>query len=425
MAGMHPTSIRLALAVAMAPFLSTSTRGGETRGEDWPRFRGPGGLGIARSGDIPTAFGGKTGHGVLWKVDVPLAGPGSPVLLANRLFLTGAAKKRREAFCFDADSGKLLWRKEVKPAGAPSAGEKKAEDDEETPQASPTPAAEGQWVHVIFGNGDAATFDLEGAEVWSRGLGMNDNPYGGSASPVIWGRLLILQLDQGSEEDGKSRILALERSSGKTVWETRRPVGSSWSTPIVIAAGGHEEVITCADPWVIAHDPAAGKELWRARCLGGEVVPSPIFAGGLVVAASGSGKLAAIRPGGSGDVTATHIAWSSEDDLPDIPSPVAGAELLFTLTSSGKLAAYSLADGKRQWDKDLDAGFQASPTLAGDLLLCLSDGGKLLVLRAGRKYEVVARAEVGEVCQASPAFAPGRMYIRGAKHLYCFGKRAQ
>ena len=421
---MAPPSIRVALAALMALTLSAGARGGDP-GADWPRFRGPGGLGVARAGDIPLSFNGRSGEGVLWKAEVPLPGPGSPALLGNRLFLTGAAKKRREVFCFDAESGKLLWSKEVKPAGAPAAEEKKAEEDEDFPQASPTPAAEGQWVHVIFGNGDAATFDLEGAEVWSRGLSMKDNPYGGSASPVIWGRLLILQLDQGSEEDGKSRIAALERSSGKTVWETRRPVGSSWSTPIVIAAGGREEVITCADPWVIAYEPASGKELWRASFLGGEVVPSPVFAGGLVLAASGSGKLAAVRPGGSGDVTATHIAWSSEDDLPDIPSPVAGAELLFTLTSAGKLAAYDVKDGKRVWDRDLEAGFQASPTLAGDLLLCLSDEGKLLALRAGGKHEAVGKAEVGEACQASPAFGPGRIYIRGAKHLYCFGKRGR
>ncbi|MHC4633374.1 MAG: outer membrane protein assembly factor BamB family protein, partial [Planctomycetota bacterium] len=132
----------------------------------------------------------------------------------------------------------------------------------------------------------------------------------------MYRNLLLIQYDQGMAEDQMSKLIALDAFSGQTVWETKRPIPNSWTSPIVVQIGNQHQLITCGDPWVIAYDPANGAELWRAECLAGEVAPSPIYANGLVFAIEPYTKLVAIRPDGRGDVTKTHIAWSVEDGTP-------------------------------------------------------------------------------------------------------------
>ncbi len=218
-------------------------------------------------------------------------------------------------------------------------------------------------------------------------------------------------------------LIALEAHSGKTVWQTRRPVPNSWASPIVINTGGREEIITCGSPWVIAYDPATGAELWRADCLGGDVAPSPIYANGLVFAVNASYYLAAIRPGGQGDVTKTHIVWTAEEGLPDICSPVSNGELVFVLTTyGGILTCYDAQDGSFVWEKKLGTSFRTSPSLVGERLYLMSQSGVMFIVEAGREYKELGSAELGEASNACPAFLDGRIYIRGKEHLYCIGE---
>jgi outer membrane protein assembly factor BamB len=189
----------------------------------------------------------------------------------------------------------------------------------------------------------------------------------------------------------------------------------------VVDVNGKKQIITCGDPWVISYELTTGQELWRAKCLGGDVVPSAVYVNGLVYAVSPDGKLAAIRPGGRGEVTETHILWSVEGDLPSICSPVCNGPLIWLVDSGGLVTCHDATNGERIWQRDLGASFQASPTVVGDLLYVLSDDGTLFILKADRTYALVGRIELGEPCQASPAFQAGRMYIRTEHHLYCFG----
>ena len=336
----------------------------------------------------------------------------------KRIFLTGGNNQRREVYCFDADSGKLIWQKEVVVGSAIAA---KIADDN-TLFAAPSPVTDGRYVYAIFGNGDIICLDFEGKTVWARNLGVPENSYGHSASLEIWRNLVLVQLDQASVEDGRSRLLALDSLSGRTVWETSRPVPCSWSSPIVINTAGREQIITCGDPFVIAYEPSTGNEIWRAKCLGGEVVPSPIFAGGLVFAVSVDGKLAAIRTDGQGDVTQSYIVWAVEEDLPSICSPVCDGELIWLVDTGGLVTCYDAKDGQKVWQKDLQNSFQASPSLVNGLLYLLSDEGILFILKAAREYQLLGRFELKEQCQATPAFLSGRMFIRTKNHLYCFGK---
>jgi outer membrane protein assembly factor BamB len=352
---------------------------------------------------------------------VSLPGHNSPVVWDSRIFVSGATEDKREVYCFDASSGKPLWQRTVEVVQDPNSKPVKITVDEGTGLAACTTATDGRRVFAIFANGDVACFDIKGKEVWTRNLGVPDSAYGYASSLTTYKNLLLVQYDQGAVEDEKSRLIALSVFSGQPVWQTPRPVPASWTSPIIIDVNSRPQVITCGDPCVIAYGPADGAEIWRVACLGTDVAPSPIYAGGLVLVIEPYTKVVAIRPDGRGDVTKTHIAWSLGMDAPDICSPVANSELIFLLSTFGTLTCRKVADGTRLWEKDLEGSFRASPTLAGDHLYLLSEKGVMFIIEAAREYKELARCELGEDCQASPAFADGRIYIRGVENLYCIG----
>jgi len=430
--------------------------------ENWPSFRGPGGLGISAYTNVPADWNGKTGDGILWKTRVPLPGHNSPVIWGDRVFLSGGDPNELQVFCFDAVSGRLLWTGDVTRAPLKS-DEEPFEAVEYTGFAAPTVVTDGRRVYAIFATGDIGCFDFNGKHIWTRSLGIPDSAYGYASSLAMYRNLVLIQYDQGGPEDEMSKMIALDGFTGQTVWETKRPVPNSWSSPIVTEIGSQVQLLTCGDPWVIAYDPAKGTELWLAKCLYGDIAPSLIYVphqsrqksvagpsdeqtvlhkgdsgAGLVFAIEPYSKLVAIRPDGRGDITETHIVWSIEEGAPDICSPVSNGELIFMLTTEGFLTCYKVADGTRLWEQDLRENFWASPSLvlapaspdAGlgsgrDKLYLLTEKGVMLIVQAGPEYKELARCELGEKCRASPAFADGRIYIRGLENLYCIGKKTE
>jgi len=387
--------------------------------ENWASFRGPQGSGISPYTNIPTQWDGKSGQAVIWKTKVPLPGHNSPVVWKRRVFLSGADKNKRQVYCFDAVSGELLWEANV-PNTLSAAG-KAIEMEEDTGYAAPTVATDGTRICAIFPTGDVGCFDFEGKELWSRNLGVPDSAYGYASSLAMYRNLLLIQYDQAAAEDNKSSMIALDTFSGMTVWETKRPVPGSWTSPIVVKIEDQNQLITCGDPWVIAYDPLNGTELWRADCLGTDVAPSPIYAGGLVFGIHPYSTLVAIRPTGRGDVTKTHIAWKAEDNIPDICSPISDGEFIFLLTTEGILTCYKVSDGTKLWEKYLKIEFMASPSLVGKHLYLMGEKGTMIILEAGEVYKQLHRCELGEQVYASPAFSDGRIYIRGKNNLYCIG----
>jgi outer membrane protein assembly factor BamB len=233
---------------------------------------------------------------------------------------------------------------------------------------------------------------------------------------------VIVQFDQGdSAKESRSKLLAFDGITGKIVWETPRPVPNCWSSPIVVRHGDRDLLVASGDPWVIAYQPADGKEIWRVKCLKQDIGPSPTYAGGMVFAVNQFPQLTAIRPDGQGDITATNIAWSGEDGLPDTCSPLATDEFVMLL-GDGVLTGYDTKSGKKLWEKDVDGAFKASPTSVGKLVYVFNDEGKALVVEPSRSgCKDVGTGELGENCSASPAFHNGRMYVRGEKHLFCIG----
>ncbi len=386
---------------------------------NWGSFRGPSGSGVSPYTNVPTKWDGVTGEGILWKSKVSLSGFGSPVVWGDRVFVSGADENERKVYCFDAASGELLWERAVVNPGA----EGDIEVMEDTGLAASTVATDGRRVCAIFANGDLACFDYEGKRLWGKFLGVPDSAYGYASSLAMHKDKLIIQFDQAMAEDGKSSLMAIESFSGKMIWQTKRDVPGSWTSPIVTTIDGRDVIVTCADPWAIVYDAATGEEIWRADCLGSDTAPSPIYTGGYVFAIESYTELVAIVPGGTGDVTETHIAWTADEDIPDITSPVSDGEFIYLVTTEGLLSCYKVADGTMIWKEDLKGEFQASPVIANGLLYILNVDGVMVIVKGGQGFTEITRCKLDEKCYASPAVADGRIYIRSHENLYCVGAK--
>lgn len=386
--------------------------------KNWPGFRGPSSAGVSVFTNVPIAWDVKSGEGVLWKVKVPLPGMSSPVIWGNRVFLTGASEEKREVYCYDIATGTMLWKMDVD--AAPGKINRVPKVSKDTGYAAPTPVVDGVNIYAIFANGDIAAIDFCSQKKWAVALGLPDNKYGYSASPVIHKGRVLVQYDGGA----KSELIALSAANGKKVWSTARPVTESWPSPIVAETAKGPQVVTVANEWIIAYDPENGRELWRVKCRGSEVAPTPVFSRGLVLASVTADQIYAIRPDGQGDVSKTNVVWKSEDGVSDVPSPVSNGELVYFASSAGTVTCFEVGTGKIMWDKSLDAEFYASPSLAGDRLYLVARSGVVFVLRAGGKYEEIAKLTLGEPSDCLPAFADGRIIMRGITTLFCFGGKA-
>ena len=391
----------------------------EELAENWNRFRGFGGAGTTSLTDIPVKWDGASGEGILWKSPIPLPGYNSPIVWNDRVFLSGANGEKREVYCFETSTGSILWAGDVPTAPL---GDNKFEVMEDTGYAASTMATDGVRVYAIFATGDLAAFDFNGRRLWHKNLGIPRSLYGYASSLEVWKDRVLVQYDQGSAEEGKSRLYAFDGATGRIVWETERPVPNSWTSPIVARVNDGFQLITVADPWVIAYDPEDGKEIWRAGCVKGDVAPSPIVAGNLVIAIAPDLHNVAIRADGTGDVSATHIAWLNDDVGPNIVSPVSDVNRVFYLDSYGTLYVVSTGDGSLIYEHDFNENVNSSPTLVAGKLYVLSIEGTMFIGTPGEK-EVTLEASnpLGENCYGSPAYMPGRIYIRGKEHLYCIG----
>jgi len=378
---------------------------------NFPGFRGPGGNGVAFQKNIPVSWDGASGKNIKWKTEIPLPGYNSPIVWKDKIFLSGAKENQRAAYCFDANSGKLLWTTDLsKIQGSPAQMPKVTA---ETGLAAPTMTTDGHRVYVIFANGDLAALDFEGKTIWTKNLGLPKNHYGHSSSLIMYRDLLIIQYDQ----NGSANVMALAGKTGDKVWGTSRNVKISWASPVVVNTGNMTELILVAEPDVISYDPATGKELWKLDCISGEVGPSVAYANGMVFSINEYSKLAAIKLGPS-----ATLAWENNDYLSDVPSPVAFNDFVIVVTSYGAVVCYDAASGKQQWLKELEKSVYSSPMIADGKIFIMDKQGTMHILKADKTLAVVGESALGEGSVCTPAFGDGRIYIRGNKHLFCIGK---
>lgn len=384
-----------------------------TAAEDsWPGFRGPDGLGIAHDADPPVEWDGIDGKNIRWKSGVPLPGFSSAVVCRGRIFLTGGDARVREVYCYRSDNGELLWRQAA--AGIPGSPAEPPEVAADTGYAAATPATDGERIYAIFATGDLVALDLEGNRVWAKNLGVPDNPYGHASSLLADAGKLYVQFDDHTG----GRMLALNTATGDTIWEQKRETLPSWASPVLVRGGGGTQVVISGNPHVVAYDADGGTERWKIECLGGEVAPSPAWSDGLLFAGAEYSSLAAIAPGDP-----ARIVWESNDNLPEVSSPVAWRGLLFVATSYGTVTCSDTKSGEIRWKKEFDEGFYSSPMVAADKVYLMDRKGVTHVFRAADVFEEIAVSPLGEKADATPAFAGERIYLRGTKNLYCVTKQ--
>ncbi|MFW5866280.1 MAG: PQQ-binding-like beta-propeller repeat protein, partial [Armatimonadota bacterium] len=393
----------------------------EEYARNWPRFRGPHGSGVAPEGDYPTDWDIESGENVAWSSPVTLPGKSSPLVWNDRVFLTGANEDSRQVYAYDAKSGVMVWMRTV--VNALSAEDEPPHVEADTGYAAPTMATDGERVFASFANGDIAAFDFDGEELWTRATGPLENMYGHAASLTVYEDMLIVLLDQGEADDDLSCIMALDVEDGTRIWETERETPNSWSTPIVIEHGGEPQIITAASPWVTAYNPEDGEEIWRADVLFGDVGPSPIYAGGRVITCNDGTDLVAIRPDGKGDVTESHVVWSTPGTMPDTSSPVSDGTHVYVVASFGMMGCYRLTDGEQIWEEELPEGmYYSSPTIVGDRIWLMNRDGVMHFFATGSEFEHLGSESLGEAADATPAFVDDSVFIRGESALYRIGK---
>lgn len=378
----------------------------------WPSFRGPGGYGVAHFSSAPIDWDGESGRGIRWKVKVPRSGANSPVVWDNRVFISGADEEVREVYCYDADTGRLLWQSPLpKFPGSPERPPRVTRD---TGYAAPTLAVHGSRVFAIFGTGDLACFDFEGNLQWGFNLGVPDNHYGHSSSLIAYDNKLFVQYDQRSN----ARLLALHAATGNQLWEVKRE-SVCWASPVCLPTPLGVQLVLNSEKTVDAYDPETGKLIWSQECLRGEVGPSPAYGDGVVFVANESAVASAIRlPEGAGS-TQTEILWQWDETLPDVSSPVGTGEHFFLTTSFGEIVCLDARTGEEMWMEEVDEGFYSSPVLVGDRIYALNRDGIMYICKAGPKFELLGSPKLGEPALTTPAYLDGRIYIRTSEHLYC------
>jgi outer membrane protein assembly factor BamB len=265
--------------------------------------------------------------------------------------------------------------------------------------------------------------DFKGNIAWHNPVGRLANTHGSAGSPILYkDRLFIYQDHKGTEEIG-AYVGAFDKKTGRQIWKTDRVETVGWGTPIVIRAGDHDELIVSSQRKVYGYDPQTGKVLWTVSGLGFEVIPTPVVAEGLILCSSGrQGPTIAIRPGGSGDVTATHVAWMSPKGSPFIPSGVVVDGVLYLVNDiQSILTAHDVKTGEVLYQGRLGVakkeGFSASPIAHDGKVFFTNDDGETFVLQAGREFKLLHVNNLGESTLASPALVDGKWYFRTASSL--------
>ena len=392
--------------------------------DDWPEFRGPTGQGLVLKGKLPTSW--SQDKNITWKQEIPGKGWSSPVVAGGRVYLTTAVPgdggdQSLRALCLDAAKGSILWDKEIfhqDGASSPSIHSKNS-------HASPTPLVRDGKVFVHFGHQGMACLDLDGNVLWRNTMLRYAPVHGNGGSPILVENMLVFSCD-GADQ---GFVVALNTEEGSVRWKTSRTVEASkkfsFSTPLLIEAGGRRQIISPGSNAVCAYDPADGKEIWRVRYNGYSVIPRPVYGHGLVFICTGYERpsLLAIRADGKGDVTDTHVVWKTNKAVPHTPSLLMAGKELYMISDNGVASCLDAQTGAVHWQQRLGGNYSASPLLADNKIYFQSEEGTTVVVQTGKQFKLLAKNTLGERTLATPAATDGALFIRTEEHLYRIGPR--
>lgn len=419
--------------------------------DDWPHWRGPSTSGVSTETGLPVEWSAKSG--VAWTAPIPGLGISSPIVWRDRVYVTSqigsgvarpgprlvqganAAEVGEVALgrgagagdgavtfvvsAFDRVSGRPAWEFRTKAAGdLPPVHEKHN-------LASSSPVTDGQRVYAWFGTGQIVAVDLSGKSVWERNLAQDYGAFvinwGHASSPTVYRDTLLLLC----YHEQASYLLALDTRTGATRWKVDQPAGTtSYSTPLVIEAGGRAEIVVNSSIGVAGHSVATGEQLWHFREDNRFPVPMPLQHDGVIYTSRGyrSSPFMAITPGGRGDIASSHVIWRVPSGGPYISSLVHYEGLIYMMGDVGVLTVTDAKTGERVHQERLGGVYSASPVAADGKVYLLSEDGETIVISAGRTPRVLARNRLPARQLASPAIAGGRLFIRSDDQLYAIGK---
>ena len=396
---------------------------------DWTQFRGPGGLGISEETGLPLKW--SSTENIVWKAELPGPGASSPITLGDRVFITcysgyglepnvGEQKDLvRHLLCLKRKDGVVIWHKKF----SPKLPEHKYQGEGAYHgYAASTPTTDGQRLYVFFGKTGVFCFDLDGNELWQASVGDGTNGWGSGCSPLLYKNLLIVN---ASVESGA--LVALDKMTGAEVWRAKG-INSSWNTPVLVPGKAKTELVVSVSDRVRSFHPDTGEELWNAEGVHRYVCPSVVYHDDVAYVIGGGHTSLAVRTGGSGDVTASHVVWRLNKGS-NVSSPIYYQGHLYWTRDGNTACCQSPATGEMVYEERLQPGsgtIWSSPVLADGKLYYVSQNKGTFVVAAQPKFELLAH-NVFEAddsrTNASPAVSNGQLLLRTDRKLYCIGTK--
>ncbi len=396
--------------------------------DNWPNWRGPNFTGVAPGKGYPTTW--SASENVRWKVELPGPGASTPIVWGDRIFLTCGVEGKNTVVCVDRN-GKQLWLTEL--------DQEKAGKHKKATGSNPSAVTDGEHVYAYFKTGTLACLDFAGEVIWKQNLqqlyGEDTLWWDLGTSPVLTKNHVVVAVMQ----TGPSYLAAFDKQTGKPAWKQDRNLDApseaaqSYSTPVICQDEGRDILVIVGADHVTAHDAATGKELWRVGGLNPtenkyfRSIASPVVENGIVVAPYARGNsITAVRLGGTGDVTSSHVVWTREKLGADVPTPAAQNGRVYVCTDKGEVACLDVKNGETVWSGHVEKNrnnFSSSPIVADGKIYVTREDGKTFVLAQGNEFKLLAANELeGEFVVATPVFTDGQILIRTLGHLYCIGK---
>jgi outer membrane protein assembly factor BamB len=402
---------------------------GVVLGENWPQWRGPSGDGVSGETGLPLRWTNE--ENIAWKLAMPSRSGSTPVIWNEHIFLNVADGDNLEAWALDRTSAKILWKRPV------TGGNYKINKQN---MSSPSPVTDGKTVWFLTGTGILKAFDFAGKELWSRDIQKDYGAFGlnwgyGSSALLYKGSLYVPVL-HGMKTDEPSYLLRIDAATGKTLFKQDRPTTArrespdSYVTPQLLRYDGKAEIVLNGGDCVTGHDPDTGKELWRSWGLNPtgdgnfRIIASSVTRDGIVYAPTRVRPFLAIKAGGRGDITNSHVLWKFENG-PDVPSPVTDGKYLYLPNDRGIVWVLDAKTGQEVYGSKriAPAIYSSSPVLADGKVYITNEDGTTTVLKAGGAFEVLAENKLGEYTLSSPAVSDGQIFLRTEQYLYCIGQR--
>ncbi len=430
--------------------------------DNWPHWRGPHHNGIVDAKNLPMKWSAT--ENIAWKTPLPSWSAATPIIWGDRIFITSPSKaepkpepepkpeqeqsqsqrrRRRSALdpggpkllllCISKKDGKILWEREL---------DDKNQIHRKQNDATPSPVTDGKHVWVVTGTGKVAAFDMDGKPLWTKDLQNDYGPFGHNwgygSSPLLHNGSLIIEVLHGMKTDDPSYIISLTAATGEVQWHQERPTDAemespdAYTTPVLLEHGGKTQIVISGGDYVTGHDFQTGKEIWRAAGLNPlkrrnyRVVPTPIIVDGIIYAPTRKNPLLALKVGGNGDITDSHLVWKYEGSAaPDVPSPVSDGKYFYMVDDRGFVTSLDAKTGDLIWGPETttEGIVSASPIFVDGKLYIVNEKAVTSIVSVEPEFKLLATNELdGSYTLASPAVSGSQLFIRTSTHLYCIGK---